>query len=74
MGRLWLSKVARLDLCHSASKGKSPHWHLSLPDSGGFAFDQSVTFDPISREGAGEERGDWNEHIRTANTIVIMYL
>jgi len=70
----WFRKVARLDHCHSASKGKSQQWSLSLPDSGDFAFDQSITFGPMSREGVGEKLGDWNQHIHTINTIVIIYL
>ena len=74
MSGLWLRKVARLDHCHSASKGKSQHRSLSLPDSGDFALDQSITFGPISREGVGEELGDWNQHIYTINTVVRIYL
>lgn len=74
MSRLWFRKVARLDHYHSAGKGKSQHWNLSLLDSGDFAFDQRITFSPISREGMGEESGDWNQHIHTINIIVRIYL
>ena len=59
----------RLDHCYSARKGKSQHWSFSLPESGDFALTQSITFGPISREGVGEEVGDWNQHTHTINTV-----